>query len=182
MLWTITEPNGAVTTVQEYDALGNPLTKKDANGRVTTLAYNSRGLLKTQTTVEGMTDHEYDALGRIAKIIYPRGNATAYGYGQAGLAEISDATGSIVYDYTRGNRTSESILGPDSTVAKTTTHEYDDNDRLWRTHQASGDFEEFLYDANGNLTHRKQYAASAKLVTMPAWRRVASAAEPMPSR
>ncbi len=164
MLWTITEPNGAVTTFQDYDDLGNPLTKTDANGRVTTFSYNTRGLLKTQTTADGATDYQYDAQGQITGITYPKGNATTYRYGQAGLSEISDATGSIVYDYVRGNRTSESILGPDLAVAKTTTREYDDNNRLWRTHQASSDFEEFLYDANGNLTHRKQYAASAPTV------------------
>ena len=33
-----------------------------------------------------------------------------------------------------------------------------------RTRQASGDFEEFLYDENGNLIARKLYAASAPTV------------------
>ena len=63
MLWRVTEPNGAVTTYQQYDGLGNVVRKTDANNRDTTYSYNSRGLLQERTTVDGTTRFEYDARG-----------------------------------------------------------------------------------------------------------------------
>ena len=159
MLWKITEPNGAVTTHQEYDGLGNLLRKTDANGRDTTYAYNNRGRLQSQTNVDGTTSYEYDAQGNVTNIAYPQGNAVSYAYGQSGVSQILDAAGRVEYGYANGNKISELVYDPSSSLQKSTLFSYDENNRLWRTTQASGDFEEFLYNENGNLTEKKLYAA-----------------------
>ena len=51
-----------------------------------------------------------------------------------------------------------------SVLEKSAAYDYDENNRLWRTRQPNGDFEEYLYDENGNLTYRKLYAAAAPTV------------------
>ena len=164
MLWKITEPNGAVTTYQQYDGLGNVLRKTDANNRDTTYSYDSRGLLQTRTTVEGTTRYDYDAQGNIAKTTYPKGNSVSYRYGQSGPSRVADATGRIDYGYANGNTTSESVYNENSVLEKSAAYDYDENNRLRRTRQTNGDFQEFLYDENGNLIARNLYAAAAPTV------------------
>ena len=110
MLWKITEPNGTVTTMQQYDGLGNVLRKTDANNRDTTYTYDARGFLQMLTTVDGTTRYEYDAHGNIAKTTYPRGNSVFYSHGQSGLTRVSDSTGRIDYGYANGNRISETSV------------------------------------------------------------------------
>ena len=165
MLWKITEPNGTATTVQQYDGLGeNVLRKTDANNRGTTYAYDNRGFLQMLTTADGTTRYEYDAHGNIAKTTYPKGNSVLFSHGQSGVTRVSDATGRIDYGYARGNKISETVYDPGSVPQKSTTFEYDDENRLWRTHQPSGDFEEFLYDESGNLVNKRLYAAASPTV------------------
>ena len=75
MLWKITEPNGAVTTFQQYDGLGNVLRKTDANDRDTTFTYDGRGFLQTQTTVDGTTGTNTTPRGTSRRPSIPRGTA-----------------------------------------------------------------------------------------------------------
>ncbi len=161
MLWKITQPNGAVTVFQQYDGLGNVLSKTDANNRETTFSYDSRGLLQAQTDVNGISRYEYDTLGNVTKVIYPKGNSVSFNHGQSGLSRISDATGKIDFSYANGNVTSESVYDANSVLSIRTTFEYDDKNRLWRIHQPGGDFEEALYDENGNRTHHQLYTGAA---------------------
>ena len=162
MLWKITEPNGAVTTFQQYDGLGNVLRKTNANNRDTTFAYNSRGYLEMLTTADGSTRYEYDARGEIVKTTYPKGNSVSSSRGQAGVTRISDATGRIDYGYTNRIRISEAVYDAEDVLQMHTTSVR--QNRLWRTRWASGDFEEFLHDENGNLTYKKRYAATEPTV------------------
>jgi len=164
MLWKITEPNGAVTAFQQYDGLGNVLRKTDANNNDTTFSYDSRGFLQTQTTVDGTTRYEYDAQGNIAKTIHPKGNSDSYQHGQSGLRRVENAAGRIDYGYANGNRISKSVFNASAVLEMSEAYDYDVNNRLWRIRQAGGDFEEFLYDENGNLTYKKLYAAAAPTV------------------
>ncbi len=141
MLWKITEPNGAVTTFQQYDGLGNVLRKTDANNRDTTYSFDSRGFLQTQTTVDGTTRYEYDAQGNLARTVYPRGNSVSYSHGQSGLSRVSAAAGRIDFGYANGNRTSKSVYDASAVLEMSEAYDYDENNRLWRTRQASGDFD-----------------------------------------
>ncbi|MHB8835966.1 MAG: InlB B-repeat-containing protein [Candidatus Methylomirabilia bacterium] len=164
MLWKITEPNGAVTTFQQYDGLGNVLLETDANNRDTTFSFDSRGFLQARTTAEGTTRYEYDAQGNVAKTTYPKGNGVAYSHGQSGLVRVAAAAGRIDYGYANGNRISKAVYDANEVLEVSEAYDYDENNRLRRTRQANGDFEEQLYDENGNLTSKKLYSAAAPTV------------------
>lgn len=164
MLLKITEPNGAVTTFQQYDGLGNVLLKTDVNNRDTAFSFDSRGFLQARTTADGTTRYEYDAQGNIAKTSHPKGNSSVYSHGQAGLSRVADAAGRIDYGYANGNRISKSVYSANAVLEMSEAYDYDVNNRLWRTRQANGDFEEYLYDDNGNLTYKRLYAAAAPTV------------------
>lgn len=171
MLQSIVEANEAQTFFNTYDALGNLLSKVDANNHETTFSYDARGHLQTQTTVDGATRYEYDALGNVTKVTYPKGNSVSYARVPSGVSVIADASGRIEYGYTDGRKTSESIYKviDESTtlLVKSTTYTYDDEGRLYQAKQPNGDFEEFLYDGNGNRTHVKLCRADDPLCVTP---------------
>lgn len=166
MPWKVTQPTGATTTYQEYDALGNLLRETDANGNDTRYSYDSRGFREVRTTVDGTTRYRHDALGALAQTTLPKGNSVSSSHGQSGLKEVADATGRIEFAYSGGNLTSESVFGADSVLERSEAYDYDTNNRLWRVRQPGGDITEYLYDGNGNRTHQRLYAAAAPTVPL----------------
>ena len=122
-LLTTTDPLGNVTT-NAYDAVGNVVSARDANGHTTTSSY--------------------DGSGRILSVTAPDGGSTAYTYDVAGNPLTrTDANGHVTtYAYDAAGRlASESLPDPDGPGPKgplVTTHEYDANGNRASTVDANG--------------------------------------------
>ncbi|WP_165235876.1 RHS repeat protein, partial [Aquisphaera insulae] len=141
------------STVRGYDAVGNQTTLKDANGNVTTMAYDSRNRLATVT----------DALG----------HATAYGYDSGGNQQtVKDALGNVtttLYDALnrattvidpRGGQTTMSydaasrMTGLTDPVGNRTTWGYDSANRMTTMTDPLGHSATYSYDSGGELTDK----------------------------
>ena len=98
-LASITNALGQVTQITSYDAHGHPLTIKDPNNLISTLAYDPRGRLLSRTTGGLTTGFTYDGVGQLIQITYPDASTTVYTYDAAHrLTQITDSLGnSIVY-------------------------------------------------------------------------------------
>ena len=112
-LRTVTDPLGHTTTVTARGGHGRALIIVDANGRTTSLAYDSRGRLGARTVGTETTTLSRDARGRLIGLALPGGTSYALGYDDADrLTRIQDSTGNHL-DYTldgSGNRTREEIF------------------------------------------------------------------------
>lgn len=86
-LASITDPIGNVTTINTTTGGGLPLTVTDANGVLTTLAYNTRNWLTSSVlTVAGgslTTSVNYDNAGNLTKTTLPDSSYLSYGYNNA---------------------------------------------------------------------------------------------------
>jgi RHS repeat-associated protein len=104
------------TTFGSFDALGNPQTVTDPNGRVTSFTYDALSRVKTATppfagTGSATLELQYDVDGRIERIDFPPDSDGADYFLlfdrdlEGNLLSIADATGdAIVYEYDRGRR------------------------------------------------------------------------------
>ncbi|MEI8573349.1 DUF2778 domain-containing protein [Methylomonas sp. LW13] len=152
---TVTNALSHVTTFNNYDANGRPLTMTDPNGLVVNLSYDARGRL-TQRTVDGnTTQYTYDAIGNLTKVTRPTGVYVTYSYDAAHrLTDITDALGGKIH-YTLdaiGNRIKEDILDSSGNIVKTHSRVYDALNRLAQDIGAYNQTTHYQYDANGNLT------------------------------
>ena len=133
MVSTITNSLGHVTTFNNYDAHGRPLSITDPNGITTTLTYDLRGRLKTRTVSGEVTSYQYDPVGQMTKVTLPDGSFIAYTYDAAHrLTDITDSLGNTIH-YTldaMGNRTKDETRDPLGTLSQQTTRVYDALNRL----------------------------------------------------
>ena len=155
-----------------YDATGNPLTITDADNKVTTLTYDSRGLLLTSkdaltttftyntqgrllTTTDPLnrtTTLTYDAAGNVSTSTDALNRTTTFLYDQKNrLKQVTDpATGVTRYTYDgNGN-----LLTVKDAKNQTTTFTYDDRNRLVSTTDPLGKTESYTHDGNDNLLTR----------------------------
>ena len=94
---SITDGAGNVTQITSFDAHGHPTTIVDANNVTTTLAYDVRNRLISQTVAGNTTSFEYDNIGQLIKITLPSGAVTNYSYsGSRLLTSMSDGQGNSV--------------------------------------------------------------------------------------
>jgi RHS repeat-associated protein len=157
-LHTVTNAVGHVTTYNTYDAHGAPLTITDANGVVTTLAYDLRQRL-TSRTVEGeIVGFTYWPTGLLKRVTQPDGSYLEYGYDNAHrLTQVSDDEGNRI-SYTldaMGNRTAESAYDPGSVLSRTQTQVFNTLNQLRKQIGAAGTpsvTTTFTHDNNGNQT------------------------------
>jgi RHS repeat-associated protein len=112
VLTSVTDPMGnvnstGVTTRITYDALGRPISVRNALDMITTFAYDEAGLgasgLSGQLTTvvaavgtpeQAVTQFAYDAQGRIQESTDPAGRKIAYTYNGAGLVHSVTVKGS----------------------------------------------------------------------------------------
>lgn len=65
-----------IGTFWAYDGLGNRVSTTDANGHITTFAFDALGRVTSATNaLSGVTAYVYDAFGNVLKVTDPRGNA-----------------------------------------------------------------------------------------------------------
>ena len=165
-LSTITNALGHVTTYNTYNAHGQPTQITDANGLVTSLAYDLRQRLTdrcTGATLPGcsggeLTHLDYWPTGLLKKVTNPDGSFIDYIYDAAHrLTEIKDgALNRIVYTLDNaGNRTGENTYDPGNTLRRTHTRVFNSLNQLWKDVNAAGTANVttiFGYDDNGNQT------------------------------
>jgi YD repeat-containing protein len=124
-----------------YDKAGNRIQTTDRRGAVTTMTYDARNDLLTQTQpVVGTSRFEYDSMAWLAASFDARGNtfSTRLAYDKSGrLIRLTDALGKVTtYDYDRiGNRIRET--GPQGANYRTETT-YDRLNRVVSTTQSPG--------------------------------------------
>lgn len=163
MLNTVTNAAGHVTTINDYNNRGQPLSVTDANALTTTMTYLPRGWLKDRTVGAEITRYDYDGVGQMIKLTMPDSSVINYGYdGAHRLIQISDGAdinsgNRIVYTLDNmGNRINEYAYDPVGVLARKSKREVDALNRLWKTYTGAdassfGNATANTYDANGNL-------------------------------
>jgi RHS repeat-associated protein len=165
-IYAITNALGHTTTYNSYNAHGQPTQITDANGLVTSLAYDLRQRL-TDRCVGGalpacsggeLTHLDYWPTGLLKKVTNPDGSYIEYIYDAAHrLTEIKDgALNRIVYTLDNaGNRTAENTYDPSNALRRTHSRIYNTLGQLWKDVNAAGTANVttvFGYDNNGNQT------------------------------
>ncbi len=156
-LHTITNAKGHTITYSNYNGYGKAERIKDSNNVVTALTYCPNGLLNTRTTAGVVVDYDYYPDGSLQKVTLPGGRTVNYLYTPSGkVEEITDNLGNkIVYSYdTEGLRRRQDVFDPQNTLTAYLDFDYDDADRLHKTFQPDGYFEQLDYDGANNLVQR----------------------------
>ena len=163
---TITNAAGHVTTYDAYNAHGQPTQITDANGLVTTLAYDSRqrltdrcaGSLLPACSGGELAHIDYWPTGLLRKAVHADGSYTEFSYDDAHrLIEIRDgANNRITYTLdAMGNRTAENTFDPNNVLKRTHARVFNTLNQLWKEVNAAGTANVTTvlgYDNNGNQT------------------------------
>ena len=122
------------STTYSYDANGNLVGIRDAEGGVTSYIYNIYGQQTSMIDANGhTTSYTYSPdNGYLKKEIDAQGNDMSYTYDEM------------------GNRISETTTSADGTQSVTILYEYDKNNQLIRITDALNRDTTYSYDANGN--------------------------------
>lgn len=164
----VTNALGQTVQITDHDANGNPLRLVDANGVVTTLAYDARQRLISRTVAAGTasaatTTFTYDPVGQLTKVTLPNGAWLSYAYDDAHrLVGIQDAQGNHI-DYTldaMGNRVKEQVFAADNSLIRKHSRQYNQLNRLVADINGVGDSTHYEYDANGNRTAAEDAAGN----------------------
>lgn len=157
-LHTVTNALGHTTTYESYNAHGQPLSIRDANSVMTTLAYDLRQRLTSQRVAGETTRYTYWPAGMLRKVTLPDGSYIEYTYDKAHrLTQIADGAGNrVVYGLdAMGNRTAERAYDPASVLAWTRSRVFNSLNQLSKQVGVAGTPEAttlYTYDANGNET------------------------------
>ena len=153
-LATVTDAAGNQISYLTYNTAGQPLTISDANGVITTLAYDARNRLTSRSVAGEFTSFEYWPTGLLKKVTLPDGSFLAYAYDAAHrLTSMTDSEGNRL-SYTldaAGNRTQESVYDPSNALARTRTRIFDTLGRLMQDKGALNQTSQYSYDNNGNV-------------------------------
>jgi len=152
-LISITDGAGNITQITSFDMHGHPTTIVDANSVTTTLTYDVRNRLTSQTVAGNKTNFEYDNIGQLTKITLPSGAVTNYTYNGARLLiKMSDGqSNSVNYTYdVMGNVTNIVVKDPADTLYATQQQVFDALNRLTSQIDGLNQTTIFGYDALGN--------------------------------
>ncbi len=158
-LRSVTNALGQTAETLAYDALGRPLSAKDANGVVTDYTYHARGW-PTSVTVRGATTAEdrvtqisYWPTGQVQQVTEPDGSSVTYVYDAAQrLTDIADSAGNTIHYAldNAGNRLKEDTLDAGGTLRRTLARTFNTLGQLTALKDAGNHATGFAYDANGN--------------------------------
>ena len=155
---TITNEVGHVTTVNTTNARGQPTQITDANGVVTTMAYDFQGRLLTVTVNPGasqaVTSMTYDAIGQITRITKPDGSYFDYAYSSAKRLTSVTARDGQKTTYTHdlmGNVLSTTTTDSGGATTFSETQTFDELGRLLRNIGANTQTTVYGYEKNDNV-------------------------------
>jgi RHS repeat-associated protein len=186
-LSTVTDALGHVTRITSYNLSGLPLSMTDANGVVTTLAYDSldRLISSSVATAAGnaVTRYGYDAAGLVTSVTQANGSVLYYSYDAAErLTEISDPAGeSITYTLDgMGNITQQDIRNSSGAIVETQSQVFDSLNELVQSVGAlPAESTTYAYDANGNVTSTTDPAGSTTKQAFDALNHLTSNTDPL---
>lgn len=150
----------------QYDAVGNVLSRIDANGNRTNYSYYDNNWLKTETTDPGglnlTTATIYDGVGSSRTVTNPRGNVITNTYDARNqLVMVTDSIGKVAeYQYDGignriverdGNQGDTDPFTVDTPAVPETRYAYDAVNRLIEATDPLGNHSANDYDNNGNL-------------------------------
>ena len=122
--------------------------------RTTTFSYTPAGQKHTETNPRGNTaTYQYDQAERLSVVTDAAGHTTQYQYDSAGrLYRVIDALGHTNEDhlYTPNGK----LLSLKDANGNLTTYQYDSFDRVYRTLYPDSSYEQFVYDAMGNIVQK----------------------------
>lgn len=157
-LKTITNALGHVTRYEAYDANGNLLQVRDANGAVSLNAYDDSGHLISVTAAAGteqaeVTTYKYDSAGKVTETESADGLKATYTYDADGeVSTVQDRDGSTLR-YVRnasGYVTGRNLYDPNGVLRKKDGGTIDPQGRLAASIDAYGQRTTFDYDAESN--------------------------------
>jgi YD repeat-containing protein len=137
-LQSVTNAAGHTTTYDSYDRNGLVLQMTDPNGMLTTTGYDNRRRPQTITVAAGAvtqtTSYEYDADGKVHRVVLPDGTDIVNTYDLARrLVGVKDPAGNTV-TYTldnAGNRIAEQVKDPGGTLARSVQRAFDALNRVY---------------------------------------------------
>ena len=137
----------------KYDGNGRPVKIQDANGVLSTLVYNARGWLVSQTTAGKTTAYTYDLAGNLTRVTQPDGSFIGYEYDDVHRqsAIFDNFNNRIKYTLDNaGNQVSEKTFDNVGVLRRQLTRVYDQLNRLAKLIDGNNDQTQFSYDDNGN--------------------------------
>ncbi len=141
-----------VHTQYSYDAIGDRLSIRDANGHTTTFTYDALGRLTSETdALEHSWSYAYDKLGNRVSMLDANGQTTVYTYDSLGRQTGIDYPGTssdvtFTYNLTERRKSMTDGVG-------TTTWQYDELDRPTSIIDPFNKAVGYGYDALGNRTN-----------------------------
>jgi len=145
---------GHQSIVTSHDANGRPLTIEDANGLLTTLAYDPRGRLISHDVGGQVTLLDYDGIGNLTKATLPDGSFLLSEYDDAQrLIALGDNLGHRA-EFTldaMGNRIGETVRDDGGSITRTRSRVFDLLNRLIQETGGAGQLTDFEYDLQGNV-------------------------------
>ncbi|MCE2989384.1 MAG: hypothetical protein LW838_04465, partial [Nitrosomonadaceae bacterium] len=135
MLASSTNPRGQTTTVQGYNAHGQPTVIIDPNGLTTQFAYDARMRLVSQTVQGEVTSYSYHNTGKLSRVTLPDQSFVQYFYDPAQrLIRVQDGLGNFI-QYTldnAGNRIREDAYDKNGALARARSRVFDNLGRVIR--------------------------------------------------
>jgi RHS repeat-associated protein len=137
---------------QALNALGQPTSRTDPLGRVTTFQYDAEGRLVRTTHPDGaFTTQTWDARGRRTSLTNEEGQTTSFTYDGLGrLIGVAGHAGTMICAYDEAGN----VVRQTDALGRVTTFAYDALDRLVERQYPGGETERWTWDAAGNLIAR----------------------------
>ncbi len=150
----ITDPNGLITEIIDYDNHNRPIKTKDTNNVETQRIWNFRGQLLSETIAGQTTTYQYDSVGQLTRIQSAEGQILKFTWDDARrLTHITNSqnqTISLTLDKA-GNITQQQIIDATGKEQAKQSFAFDSLDRLTQITDASNNTWTRQYDILGNL-------------------------------
>ncbi len=166
LVTTVTNPRNHTTTITRDPADGNPLTIVNELGHTTTMVYDSRGLVTSMTSPNGLvTTYTYNTEGLMdtkteTPPVSSPGNVRlwTYAYYPTGLLQTVNTPDGITLTYTYDDRSF--LTSVTDNLNQSIIYTYDDHKNVTRTETRSSDgslalLVDSIYDNRNRLTQTK---------------------------
>lgn len=158
---TITNGLGHVSTINAYNASGDPVRLTDPNGVERLIEYNQDRMVKKITIQDpdrarrqdSITEYEYNSKKILTLVKLPNGTSLSYDYdGASRLVSVSNNLEEIIeFEYDEaGNQTAKKIKSSSGSVLNNTSFAFDELSRIKSIQKANGQEGRFSYDASNN--------------------------------
>lgn len=149
------------STTLYYDALGNNVATRDANGNVNGIQYDAGGNRIAELHADGgVYRYGYNAFGEKTTWVDALGNTTSYTYDKLGRLILT--SNAAVTSYVMSNGTTLAVTG---TKTVTESVRYDELGNKLSSANGAGDTVYFRYDLRGNVTGVRKPGMSTELRT-----------------